>query len=129
MGRSALSVDDIVAKFPVKTIPPIQGEPNYESINEIIQVLYANAASLATTYGGGQHGHIGLIMKPEIYATLSATPYANPVDPGPHPTFAPNRNYTAAERQQMRDQHDEERRLYDNNTNMSPLHEYHVTQT
>ena len=122
MGRSALLVDDIVAEFPIKSIPPIQGEPNYESINEIIQVLYANAASLATTYGGGRHGHIGLIMKPAIYATLSETPYATPIDPGPLPTFPVDRTYTAAERQQLRDHHAEDRRLYDNNTNMDQAH-------
>jgi hypothetical protein len=59
-----LSVTDIVAKFPVKTLTVITGEPDYETINHIVQTLYSNAASLPTTIGGGAHGHIGLIMTP-----------------------------------------------------------------
>jgi hypothetical protein len=55
-----LSVADIVAKFPVKTLPKITGEPDYATIGHIIQTLYGNTASLPTTIGGGAHGHIGL---------------------------------------------------------------------
>ena len=111
-----LSVDDIVAKFPAKTIPHIQGEPDYASINDMVQMLYSNAASLATTLGGGQHGHIGLIMTPILYATLSIAPYLNPPDPGPIPILAAG--VTAAAREEARIQHKEERRVYDNNQSM-----------
>jgi hypothetical protein len=45
-----LSIDDIVAKFPVKTLPAIiQGDPDYESINQMMQLLCGNAVSLPTT--------------------------------------------------------------------------------
>jgi hypothetical protein len=47
-----LSVADIVAKFPVKTLPIITGEPDYASIGQIIQIVYGNAAALPTTIGG-----------------------------------------------------------------------------
>jgi hypothetical protein len=47
-----LSVDDIIGKFPTKTIPTIQGEPDYASISNMVQLLYGNAASLSTTVGG-----------------------------------------------------------------------------
>jgi hypothetical protein len=57
-----LSVADIAAKFPVKTLPIVTGEPNYASIGQLIQTLYGNAASFPTTIGGGAHGHIRLIM-------------------------------------------------------------------
>ena len=83
-----LSVDDVTAKFPVKTIPIIQGEPDYTTINNMVQLLYGNAASLPTSLGGGHHGHIGLIMTPELFATLSPTPYQNPADPGITPQHA-----------------------------------------
>ena len=59
-----LSVDDVVAKFPMKTMPKIDGEPDYGNINTMMQLLYDNAASLPSTLGGGQHGHIGIIMTP-----------------------------------------------------------------
>jgi hypothetical protein len=78
-----LSVDDIIMKFPSKTIPSIQGEPNYASISNMMQSLYGNTATLTTTLGSRQHGRIGLIMTPVLYATLSNTPYINPGDPGP----------------------------------------------
>ena len=53
-------------------------------------MLYANAAMLPTTTGGGTHGHIGLIMKPALYNTLSEMPYEIPFDPDPIPIYAPN---------------------------------------
>ena len=67
MVVKAQSVDDIISKFPIKTLPKIDGEPTYESINAIMQMLYANAATSSTTMGGGTHGHIWLIMKPALY--------------------------------------------------------------
>ena len=60
----SLSTDDIITKFPVKNFPPIGGEPTYESIMEIMKVLYRNAAALPTTLGGGLNGHHGIIMSP-----------------------------------------------------------------
>ena len=86
-----LSVDDIIAKFPMKNLPIISGEPDYDSINTMVQFLYGNAASLPTTLGGGQHGHIGLIMTHILYATLAPnTAYNSPIDPGLLPPMASN---------------------------------------
>ena len=111
-----LSADDIVSKFPVKTLPTITGEPDYATINQMVQTLYGNAASLSTTSGGGAHGHIGLIMTAALYATLTATPYVVPVDPGVIANIPPNS--TGAAREQLRTEHKEARRIYDNTTNM-----------
>ena len=61
----------------------------YKSINEMIQLLNANAATLLTTAGGGTHGHIRLIMKSELYSTLSEIQYTVPVDSGPIPIYTP----------------------------------------
>ena len=49
-----------MAKFTVKNIPTIEGETDYEAMNEITQLLYANAATLYTPQGGGHHGHISV---------------------------------------------------------------------
>ena len=83
-----LSVDDVVAKFPMKTMPKIDRELDYENINKMMQLLYGKSASLPTTLGGGQHGHIGIIMTPQLYTTLAITPYKSPTDPGITPTHA-----------------------------------------
>ena len=83
-----LSVDDIVAKFPMKTMPKIDGEPDYININTMMQLLYGNAASIPMTLGGGQHGHIGIIVNPQLYTTLANTTYESPPNPGITPTHA-----------------------------------------
>ena len=114
----ALTVDKILTQFPNKTLPKIHGEPTYESINDIMQHMYANAATIASPLGGGQHGHIGLIMKPALYQTLSAVPFIHPIDPGPLPAYNPNIRYTAAERETVATEHKENRRIFDNCTNV-----------
>lgn len=112
----ATKIDDIVSKFPVKELPRIEGEPNYETINELVQILYGNAATLPTTLGGGANGHIGLIMKPTLYETLSDTPYAAPANPGP--TAEVPANATAAAREQLRAEHADATKVFGNHNNM-----------
>eukprot|EP00957_Ditylum_brightwellii_P180111 13720194-Ditylum_brightwellii.AAC.1 len=46
-----------------------------------MQQLYENAATISLSLGGGAHGHIGLVMEPTLYASLSATAYALPTAP------------------------------------------------
>eukprot|EP00957_Ditylum_brightwellii_P066356 5037111-Ditylum_brightwellii.AAC.1 len=43
--------------------------------------LYANAASVSTTLGGGVHGHIGLVVDMSLHSVLSTTMYAAPTQP------------------------------------------------
>ena len=83
-----LSVDDVVSKFPIKTMPKIDGETNYSNINTMMQLLYGNAAPILTTLGGGKHGHIGITMTPQLYTTLANMHYESPPDPGIKPTYA-----------------------------------------
>ena len=45
-------------------------------------LLYGNAYTLTAMMGGVNHGHIGLVMRYTLYATISHTPYNVPVDPG-----------------------------------------------
>ena len=75
------SIADIVTKFPTKILPPITGEPDYDCISQLNQLMYGNAATLPTTLGGGAHGHVGLIMKATLYVTLAATSYVTPNEP------------------------------------------------
>ena len=75
-----LSVDDVVSKFPMKTMPKIDRELDYGNINKMMQLLYGKSASLPTTLGGRQHGHIGIITTPQLYTTLANTTYESPTD-------------------------------------------------
>ena len=123
----SLSVESIIAKFPIKTLSVITGEPDYEIINTMIKDLYSNAASLQTTLGGGKHGHIGLVMSPVLYATISEVPYIDPEDPGPDPTFAANA--AAQTKENRRAEHKEHRRIFDNASNMADALKAQVIDT
>jgi hypothetical protein len=101
---------NIISKFPTKTIPTIQGEPYHGYISKMVQLMYGNAASLPTTLGGGQHGHVGLIMTPILYATLTFE------HPGPVPIHPNNAN--KAQRESQRLEFKEDRRIYENHINM-----------
>ena len=112
-----LSVDDIIAKFAMKTLPIISGKPDYASINTMVQFIYCNAASLRTTLGSGQHGHIRLIMTHLLYATLApTTSYTAPINPGLLSPMAAN--LAVVTRETRKTAHEEARRIYDNHSNM-----------
>ena len=57
MTTSVPSVEDIINAFPTP-ITKITGEPNYESLKHLKDQLKANAASIPTTLGGGNHGYL-----------------------------------------------------------------------
>ena len=112
-----LTVDTTIAKFLMKTPPIFLGDPDYDSINIVVQFLYGSSASLPATLGGVQHGHIGLITTHLIYATLEPTnAYTAPIDPGLLPPMAPNLSLVTCETQ--KNAHEEARCIYDNHTNM-----------
>eukprot|EP00957_Ditylum_brightwellii_P153161 11658147-Ditylum_brightwellii.AAC.1 len=64
--------DKIKAKFLHPTLQRVEGEPDYAAINTTMQQLYKNAATIPLSLGGGAHGHIGLVMEPTLYSSLSA---------------------------------------------------------
>jgi hypothetical protein len=112
-----LTVDDIVTRFPTKRLPIIDGQPDYASISMMVQLLYSNVATLATTLGGGRNGHIGIIMPAELYATLSDIPYHGPPNPGPIPIHAVGVN--AATRETDHINHKAAQKLYKHHNNMN----------
>ena len=110
------SIDNIVAKFLTKILLPITGEPDYDCISQLNQIIYGNAATLPTTLGGGAHGRVGLIMKATLYVTLAATSYVTPNEPPLTPDVPTTK--TRASRQQLQDQHAEEHRIFTHHVNM-----------
>eukprot|EP00957_Ditylum_brightwellii_P056586 4289542-Ditylum_brightwellii.AAC.1 len=76
-------------------LPIIDGQPTYADINKMSKMLYANAAKVPTTLGGGNKGHIGHIMKASLYATITTTAYIALTDP----TMPTNVCSTAVERE------------------------------
>ena len=91
MTSSVPSVDDYTNAFP-NHLPPIVGKPTYQTLKELKDQLKANAASIPTTLGGGNHGYLGLILSPAAYATISPTAFVEPAYPGQHPAIPAGTN-------------------------------------
>ena len=81
------SSDKIIENFSHPTIPPIVGQPTYESLTELHLKLNTNAASVHSNRGNGQFGLIYLTLKPQVYATLSTVPFVPPANPGQNPNI------------------------------------------
>ena len=82
MVPKPITIDNIMTKFTIKTIPKMKGETNWKVIIIIMQLLYVKTTTLTTPQYGGYHIHIELIMKPTLYTTLPNTSWLGPVEPG-----------------------------------------------
>ena len=85
------SVEDFTNAFPTQ-VTPIVGEPTYATLKTLKDQLKANAASVPTTLGGGNHGYLGLILSPATYVTISPTAFIEPAYPGQHPAISASTN-------------------------------------
>ena len=68
--------------FPKQDLTRCPGRPNYESLHQMQLELKANAISVHSNLGGGNHGHLGLLMTDPQYTLIVNTPYVRPVHPG-----------------------------------------------
>jgi hypothetical protein len=50
-------------------------KPTPAAVRLLRQEMYTNAMSMKTSYGGGQHGHLGMLMPYNRYWALSRIPY------------------------------------------------------
>ena len=76
------------------TLPPIKALPTYESLLVIKELLKANAASIHTMRGSGNHGCLGLILRAPAYNIVAqGTPLVIPNGPCLYPL---NNSVTAA---------------------------------
>ena len=70
--------------FQHKVLTKIHGKPTYETLENVLTELKANASSVPSTLGGGQHGHLGLLLPAARYIALAHTvPWISPGNPGP----------------------------------------------
>ena len=83
----------------------IEGNPTYKNIQHLYKEVKANAASVPTTLGGGNHGHLGLVQDNTTYARISPTaPYVRPTLPAALlPPAAGMTQHQIAERQRLYD--------------------------
>ena len=83
MHFSTATIDAITEKMPYQSLTRIIGEPDYTSLHTLYREVKANASAIHSTLGGGSHVHLDMVITPAAYAHLSATPWIDPVHPGP----------------------------------------------
>ena len=92
---SVPSPADVLESFP--EIPTkISGQPTYQTLRTLRDVLKTNAASVDTVLGGGTYGHLGLILPPSVYDQIvpplhpGTHAWVDPVNPGINPAIPAN---------------------------------------
>ncbi len=68
-------------------ITVIDGQPMDEDLNLLTTELTNAAGSVATQNGGGEHGHVGMVIDQAEYITFSSSGarFVIPTNPGPYP--------------------------------------------
>ena len=79
---TSTNIDYVDTYFENSVLTKIHGEPTFVTLKAIKNELKSNACSVTSDLGGGAHGHLGLVLTPTEYATISAVPYVRPVHPG-----------------------------------------------
>ena len=79
--------DSVESKFEYPVLTKILGTLNYPALKTLKNELKANAASIISDLGGGQNGHLGLVLSDVEYAVVCANdPYIRHTQPTA-PTF------------------------------------------
>ena len=69
--------------FQYEHLTSITEEPTFESLTRLKNELKANALSVPSTLGGGNHGMLGMVLTPAEFALVSNTPFVRQQYPGP----------------------------------------------
>ena len=76
-------INDKDTLFEKSKLTPIRGEPTFEMIHKIRNETKANAKSVYSNLGGGEHGYLGLVLTSVQYALVSPILFIYPTHPGP----------------------------------------------
>eukprot|EP00804_Cyclotella_cryptica_P014408 CCRYP_004763-RA/>CCRYP_004763-RA protein AED:0.42 eAED:0.41 QI:0/-1/0/1/-1/1/1/0/247 len=78
-------IEDTLKKF---DITKIDSQPTDKDMNQLTHELRAMLATVPTTNGGGDHGHIGMILDDTEYTSFltGSNAFVIPKNPGPFPT-------------------------------------------
>lgn len=79
---TSTNIDYATTYFEFPTLTKIHGEPDYHTLRAMHDEIKSNAIAVASTLGGGTHGHLGLVLSNAEYAHISMVPYIRPAHPG-----------------------------------------------
>jgi hypothetical protein len=65
------TVEDVMASFPHPILPPVEGEPDYQTLNATRKFLQANSRAIETHLDGGTLVHLGLIISDISYSNIT----------------------------------------------------------
>jgi hypothetical protein len=71
--------------FTTPVLTNIEGKPTRATLQILQKQLNANAMSVQSQRGGGQHGHLQLVLTDAAYLTLTGVTFVVPIHPGPVP--------------------------------------------
>ena len=97
------------AFFPTPILPKIVGKPTFEKLHAMKKSLKANATSVQSDLGGGQFGHLGLVLDDATYNALTGENYVRPAHPGALVIAAGTALHEAV---RLREEHSENVRLF-----------------
>ena len=103
------AINYIETVFEYKELTKIHGEPTYESVKRLHNEVKANAVQVRSNLGGGNFGHLGLVMSNAQYALISGVPFNRPAHSGP---LVVPPGSTQAQIQAIRDTHREQLRVF-----------------
>ena len=81
---------DVAAKFKFPSLTKINGRPTYAAISVMREELYANALAVPSSFGGGQLGHLGMVMPAAVCQVEANTEWHVPDSEGRYPNFPIN---------------------------------------
>ena len=118
------AVDYAASYFKYKTPTPIQGTLTHKTLKRLKAELRANASSVETDLGGGDHGYLGLVLNAADYALLNPEhPFEAPAFPGQLTIPA---NATQVQAFTLQNKHNEDKRLYYECKNVEKALQRHI---
>ena len=76
--------------FPHVPLTKIHGQPTNATFRTLRKEIYANARAISSQRGGGQHGHLGLVMADAEYVARFNATWDLPPHPGAQPNLPAN---------------------------------------
>jgi hypothetical protein len=105
-------IPSVTSQFPYPILTSLhhgETKPNYASVKLLHRECNGNAMAIDSTHGGGNHGHLAIVLPAAQFLAISGVAFDVPVHPGPlvpPPVAATaaqiaesNRQYTAALRE------------------------------